>query len=160
MTVIRVGSYVDEHTSRTHTVTVDVQLQRITATAQTIHHEQIDEFTRLSIIGTVNGPGRAPVTFGQCVDELDLVTSFDPRWDAESVRHLALLWRRWHLNDMRPGCAHQTPIGDTPGERLDRTAPCPETDYRWGSAWLVEPLPDDVIRWATNLGVPITPSPR
>lgn len=51
----------------------------------------------------------------------------------------------WHLNGMRAGCAHQTvvwedgPYGRRPS--LDDTPTCPQTGYRYGHAWLVEPLP-------------------
>ena len=34
-------------------------------------------------------------------------SSFEPGWNQESVDRLWDIWDRWHLNDMRPGCAHQ-----------------------------------------------------
>ena len=29
--------------------------------------------------------------------------------------------------------------------------PCPVCGYKWGSSWLYEPLPEDVIEWLKNL---------
>ena len=31
------------------------------------------------------------------------------------------------------------------------TKPCPVCGYKWGSSWLYEPLPEDVIEWLKNL---------
>lgn len=31
------------------------------------------------------------------------------------------------------------------------TKPCPVCGYKWGSAWLYEPLPENVIEWLKNL---------
>ena len=102
MTTLRVGSY--DH----HTVTVSVTLERISGPLQTIEHHTVPDAVRLSITGSTTRGG-ANVTFGQCIDELGLVTRLDRRWDADSVAELERIWRRWHLNDMRPGCAHSCP---------------------------------------------------
>ena len=154
MSLFRIGTYTDVD-GRVNTVTVDVKLVRMTGAFTTTDHDTIEHPLYLSIVGDVRGPGRSTVTTGQCVDEVQRVTRFDPAWDTERAASLVEVWHRWHLNDMRPGCAHQTPIGDTPGERLDRTPACEQTGYRWGSAWLVEPLPAEVIDWAHGLGVAI-----
>lgn len=47
---------------------------------------------------------------------------------------LRRVWARWHLNDMNAGCTHQGGASRVIGE------PCPFTGYRYGSAWLVDPL--------------------
>lgn len=39
---------------------------------------------------------------GQCVDT---VAALFP--DDAKAQRMAEIWKRWHLNDMRPGCAHQ-----------------------------------------------------
>lgn len=68
------------------------------------------------------------------------------------------LWHRWHLNDMQSGCIHQESryqadarerpawnneyTGST-GDTL--SGPCAECGYRYGTAWLYEPLPDDIL---------------
>lgn len=66
--------------------------------------------TRLSISGVV-GPkpnGDARGACGQIVDQLaDDVATFATGWDAAALARFAETWRRWHLNDARPGCEHQ-----------------------------------------------------
>lgn len=57
---------------------------------------------------------------------------------------------RWHLNGMRAGCAHQKVAYETDryGRRIPSlrlTLPCPVTGYKYGTAWLVEPLPREVV---------------
>ena len=67
----------------------------------------------------------------------------------DEVRQLATLAERWHLNAMKAGCAHQDVVWEDSnyGRRpsLKLTAPCPVTGYRYGTAWLAEPLPADVL---------------
>ena len=71
---------------------------------------------------------------------------------------LVALWNRWHLNDMRAGCKHQEArYRATPAERPTHTngymgtagdtlsGLCSECGYRYGSAWLFEPLPVDIL---------------
>ena len=43
---------------------------------------------------------------GQCVDE---IRQGEPRgkWTRDMLNKLCNTWERWHLNDMRPYCAHQ-----------------------------------------------------
>lgn len=74
---------------------------------------------------------------------------------AAAVR-IADLWDRWHLNGMRAACVHQADAAREINARLPDYAqdrerwallsalPCPE-GYRYGSAWLYEPVPDDVL---------------
>jgi len=54
------------------------------------------------------------------------------------------LWTRWHLNDMRAGCEHQRALGWT-SYAEHPAEPCPECGYKFGSAWLFEPLPPGFI---------------
>lgn len=85
-------------------------------------------------------------------------------WFAAGQHHgsapaaLVALWHRWHLNDMQSGCIHQESryqadarerpawnneyTGST-GDTL--SGPCAECGYRYGTAWLYEPLPDDIL---------------
>lgn len=73
----------------------------------------------------------------------------EPKFGPWELHALAKLGDRWHLNDLQAACAHQTVVwedgryGRQPS--LELTEPCPETGYRYGSAWLTEPLPDDVL---------------
>jgi hypothetical protein len=71
---------------------------------------------------------------------------------------LVALWDQWHLNDMRAGCKHQEArYRATPSERPTYTngytgtagdtlsGPCSECGYKYGTAWLFEPLPVDIL---------------
>lgn len=60
-----------------------------------------------------------------------------PHTSRQLIDSVDELWRDWHLNTMRAGCVHQGPgahLGDV----------CPE-GYRYGSAWLAEELPADML---------------
>lgn len=67
----------------------------------------------------------------------------------------------WHLNGMSAGCDHQTveyessPYGRRPS--LSDTLPCPVTGYRYGSAWLLRELPDEIVEDAVALGAVVPP---
>lgn len=78
-----------------------------------------DEQTgRLSLAGVV-GPltnGDAMGSSGQITGELLRLANADPEriaggWTRARIARLAEIWDRWHLNDMRPGCAHQRALG-------------------------------------------------
>lgn len=71
---------------------------------------------------------------------------------------LVAIWDRWHLNDMKAGCEHQEArYRVDPSERPDYrndykgstgdtlSGPCAECGYRYGSAWLFEELPVDIL---------------
>lgn len=118
---------------------------------------------------------------GQIADTLKQVLEFAPGWDKAMRDRFAEVWDRWHLNDTRPGCEHQRaekwderpiypdqptntyvkhPDGNsgwnmlvwlpvTKGGLL--SAPCPICGYKYGSQWLYEPIPDDVISFLQGL---------
>ena len=104
---------------------------------QTVEHETVSHLTRISLSGLTVDKGYRNAA-GQCLDILDDVTEPAAPFTLGDVRTLASIWRRWHLNDMCSHCAHQD--RSIP---WDQCPPCPVTGYRAGSAWLVEPLPED-----------------
>ena len=79
------------------------------------------------------------------------------------------IWDRWHLNDLKAGCEHQraakweeiklddskpwsqensamwTHKKDNPKGLLNE--PCPVCGYKYGSAWLFEVIPNDVVQF-------------
>lgn len=112
----------------------------------TVEHEPIVRYERLTIVGDVL-EGRRFVGGGQVADELDRITRPAPGWGPDERARLQAIWRRWHLNDLRAACAHQTPPPSLDDPWPD---PCPETGYRFGSAWLVEPLPGEVTAWLSG----------
>lgn len=116
-------------------VIVRAALEPFTETVSTIEHEQVEGGLRLSLTGEVRKTWPAgndrTVSAGQI--DRDTVKLLDP--------HLAEIWGRWHLNDMRAGCAHQT------GRHAP---PCAVSGYLWGHSWLYEPLPTEVVEYVTR----------
>jgi hypothetical protein len=128
---------------------------------QTIDHREVPGVWRIGVSGLAwYGNEREPSSAGQIVEHLDSIDAPADGWTGEDVADLVKFWRRWHLNDLHAGCAHQpdatTQPGWTTSDKLDNTPPCPETGYRWGTAWLVEELDADawreVHRFAELLG--------
>jgi len=97
---------------------------------------------------------------GQCVDDVAAMFPNDKK-----ARRMRAIWERWHLNDCRAGCEHQRAAKwedkriDSGGERglfachvrPDEhpegllTKPCPVCGYKYGTAWLKEALPPEVV---------------
>lgn len=108
---------------------------------QTVDHETVEGYWRFSVSASVWLRSNSPDshTAGQCRDIV-------ARLNTEASRRLCLLWEAWHLNDFTAGCAHQTPVYTAQGQYdLAAVPPCPETGYRFGSAWLLRPIPDAVL---------------
>lgn len=137
-------------------VYVSVELRRIDKPRVTIDHDEIEGFTELSISGVMlRKGGRLAVdshwiSAGQNLDELLRVIKPARGWTLEEVRRIHELWSRWHLNGTKAGCRHQSVVWEKSryGVRqpsLAETRPCAITGYRYGSAWLVEPMPEDVL---------------
>lgn len=127
---------------------------------------------RLSITG-VEGPtasGNAAGSCGQVRDSLGRIENLARGWDYRMVRRLWILWKRWHLNDMRAGTQAQEEAIRTHGKQIDTAegrrafddyrARCTylesigllvDNGYKYGSAWLVEEVPADVLEWLFGL---------
>lgn len=99
-------------------------------------------------------------------------------WDTESIREFLAVWDRWHLNDMRAGSPDQEKfLRDNPikGVMDHYTRACkalesaglqPDSNlirngqpYKYGSAWLLEEVPTEVIEYLSALpDTKITPA--
>lgn len=126
---------------------VEVRLSSVQMVAITEEHETISGLVHtLAFQGHLIGPHRRnwPAA-GQLLP--DLVTV-----DSDLAREIAPLWKHWHLNEMQAGCVHQGRPARLEGGGVDLQSvpPCPHTGYRYGSAWLVRPLPLHVREWATQ----------
>ena len=137
-------------------VSVDVRVEREERqeSYETIEHEHVAAPLSIAVTTSVWRPdGSDIVSGGATRDPLREVAAkgIPGRfWDAGSLTELADLGDRWHLNWMQAGCAHQDVVWETGpyGNRqpsLTLTRPCPETGYRYGSAWLTEVLPERVV---------------
>lgn len=135
-------------------VTLDVRIERLErqATYQTTEHYTVSAPLALSVqTGVWRPDGQDVISGGPTVEPLRAVARLgrpSPLLTSAALLELADIADRWHLNEMRAGCAHQTVVWeDEPYHRpsLTQTQPCPVSGYRYGSAWLVEPLPTDVL---------------
>lgn len=90
---------------------------------------------------------------GQSLDTVRRVATHghpSKEWPVGRILYLLAVWDHWHLNDVQAGCSHQREMGwrnydKHPGE------PCPICGYKYGSAWLYAPLPQDVIDFVQPL---------
>jgi len=112
---------------------------------------------RLSITGDIwNMPHTDIVSGGQNLEEIGKLF---PR--NKKVQRIVEVWKRWHLNDMRAGSPAQEEWLREYGrgrdytetlERLANVGLAWDNDvdgypdgYKYGSAWLTEELPDEII---------------
>jgi hypothetical protein len=91
---------------------------------------------------------------GQCQDTIAQIWANEP-----SVQRIVALWERWHLNDMRAGTraqeeylrqyrpAYLPPYSYYDAACVNLTAAKlhPDRDYRYGSQWLYEDVPQEVL---------------
>lgn len=122
---------------------------------------------RLSITG-VEGPTQGGNAVGGCGQIYDGIRPgymrFAPGWTLARLVEFLRIWRRWHLNDMRPGSPAQREwlrqhpeVGTDYTERCEALAaaglnPDPSfpygaegKPYAYGSAWLTEEVPAEVL---------------
>jgi hypothetical protein len=160
-------------------VTLRLRAIDLPETKRTIDHEPARSGAiAVSLVGDLTDHGRDEGG-GQVFDMLDRLRPV--HLSPTQVARLAELWKRWHLNDMRPGCAHQSATwsctnhdesvangwdvvkslfgeypypmrGDTchvcgRSRWAEPTDYCmkAEPPYRYGSAWLYEPVPLAVV---------------
>jgi hypothetical protein len=102
--------------------------------------------------------GQARSLILDSLDSLDSVNTKRAMTDVDraAVRALCTLWERWHLNDMKAGTrAQQEALAAAefrPGSHYDGASKFlearglnPDKGYKYGAAWLVEVIPDEVI---------------
>lgn len=138
------------------TVDVSVEANNRQDEYETVNHDVVSNPLAFSITTSVWRPdGRDIVSGGATVEPLRELVTFVVGFDADKAAALAGL-EAWHLNAMRAGCAHQTPVyaPDQYGQSrpsLDLTEPCPVTGYKYGHAWLVEELPEGFVQHLSEL---------
>lgn len=116
---------------------------------QTTDHRTVVDPLELSLTFEILSPTGVDIGGGaKGADGLAAVTdrSVDPETWERVERCLP-----WHLNGMSAACDHQAVEYETDpyGRRrpsLTLTEPCPDTGYRYGSAWLVRELPVSIVR--------------
>lgn len=148
---IRTGYYLIGVTDEGDKIAVEGRLYRKDGTHfDTIEHEPVGgTYSELSLSGASRRKGRSvrnpngSDAYGQIYDSLPRIVKTYGSVTAGDVMRLVTLWKRWHLNGLKAGCAHMTlPRDPSYDARKDIT--CPETGYRYGQAWLVDLLPASV----------------
>lgn len=123
--------------------------------------ETEDGKQRLSICGNVWNSRKTDLhAGGQCYET---IRELFPNND--KVKRIVEIWERWHLNDMNAGCEHQRALGwgkDTVVLKDGSTKgtgwlnesehpqgvlckPCPECGYKYGTKWMYEAIPQEII---------------
>lgn len=116
---------------------------------------------RLALMGSFRGCN------GQISGELRKLIDTEPNrlaFSMEDAKKLCDVWDRWHLNDMRAGTKKQEDairelrrtrhIGykyEEACEYLDEIGLLVDEGYKFGSSWLTEEVPQDVLRWLFSL---------
>ena len=110
---------------------------------------------RLSITG-VEGPLRNGDAKGGC-GQIDKHIKGDhghrlsSGWSKEMLDTFIAVWKEWHLNDMRAGCEHQRAAGWDKRVNKSIGKPCPECGYEYGTKWLREEVPGEVLDFLDSL---------
>jgi hypothetical protein len=153
-TQYKAGGYVGK-TAAGDSVYVEIKIAPHTGEVEfdSIEHEPVTEWARVSISGHYFTKGSRRKDWdsgGQILETLRAVSTPAMGFSKSNLIRLAELWERWHLNDMRAGCAHQTVVyaPDKYGRTvpsLELTPVCPVSGYHYGHAWLVEQAPAEVL---------------
>jgi len=165
--------WVSGYYQRSTLLTADIELRREDRERQTTEHETIPGAVCFTVSWNVWQLNRRDIIAGGQHDPgEDTFTRWAPGMDQDRLNKLRALWKRWHLNTMRAGCAHTSEVIYKQGKYgrevdYNGTPACPvelpvidlETGqpatncdgtprtyhYRYGSAWLTEPLPADFL---------------
>jgi hypothetical protein len=115
---------------------------------------------KLSISGVV-GPKSNGNCRGSCgqIYESFAIDTFCDGWNSETLTKFVDVWKHWHLNDMRAGCEHQRDTGianisfknHPDGLNGLIGKPCPVCGYEYGSKWLHEDVPQDILYFLNAL---------
>lgn len=123
-------------------------------------------------ISGVEGPTRGGNALGAC-GQIDMhlkneVAKIAPAlgWSHGLIREFLAVWDRWHLNTMKAGTsaqeAHLKAIeNEFPGypmshydwacKRLDIANLLVDNGYKYGTSWLREEVPEDVLKFLKSL---------
>ena len=125
---------------------------------------------QLSISG-VEGPYSGGDCYGAC-GQINM--SLNPNeltpakgWSLELIQRFLNVWDKWHLNDMKAGSPNQRKYleentikkdYDNARMALEKAGLSPDKDfihngkpYLYGSAWLFETVPTEIITWLESL---------
>jgi hypothetical protein len=128
-------------------VHIDAELRTSEGDGRTIEHKPVtDPVTLAATHTTYKGKKNIERNMeGSGAGYRDVLRVVEPApgYTLAEVRELGRIGERWHLNTMRAGCAHMDLPKDTSYDARKHIV-CPETGYKYGSAWLTEELPEEV----------------
>lgn len=125
-------------------VFAQLELRDIRQDMTTVNHDQVSRGIQVSIVGLLVGKGARSVTgAGQIHSNLVDMDMAGSKWTTKDVASLRKIWTEWHLNDMNAGCQHMRKGGSYDDRKNDV---CPESGYKYGTAWLYREPTSDVIR--------------
>jgi hypothetical protein len=149
------------------TLEIEIKPRKNINSVRTIDLEPAGDMDEFSMCGNVWNLRRTDVySCGQNCDEIRDLCGRRP-----SVARLLKIWGRWHLNDAQAGTSAQKAVLDShkeanPDWRYDYTEACKvlsakgllvDRGYKYGSAWLVEPLPAEVAAEVRELAEQFLP---
>jgi hypothetical protein len=131
-----------------------LRFKKSTSPHLTIDGKHAPLILEVSICGSVwNSPRTDGYSFGQNIDEIAKLFS------TATVKRIAKLWKRWHSNGLKAGTRAQQAALDA--HKNETGAFCyefneccnilaarglqPDNGYFYGSAWLCEPVPVEVV---------------
>lgn len=165
-------AYASERKVNEVTITVELEEKDTCAPHLDVNGVECRKYIELSMQGEIWNSRRTDLEAGgQCLEEI--AKRFP---ENRPLQRLVEIWRYWHLNGLRAGCAHQMaekwnerPIDPTkptnvygnfaghssswnmlvwvsPKEHPEGLLgkPCPTCGYKYGTAWLVDPLPVEI----------------
>ena len=126
--------------SKPHDKSMDIDLNPIT-----------EPYVEVSIVGDVWNNTETDIIEGGQIQK-DVLNYIDNK----KTRRIVELWKRWHLNDMKAGTRLQRECLATydKDERYDYDTACGrllghglynDRGYKYGHAWFLEVVPDDVL---------------
>ena len=151
-------------------VVLEIGIRKEERETLTIDLEKVNEYEVLTISGDVWNTKRTDILCGgQICDDikewLDNNKFVKLYIEEKKLRKLLEIWERWHLNDLHAGTRKQEKAirewrkknnitgwaYDKECEYLKSIGLLVDRGYEYGSSWLYEPLPKDVVEFIKSL---------
>jgi hypothetical protein len=167
---IIVGRIKLEEYKRSLSVELEIELKEENEKRKTIDLEEVDKQIILSISANVWNTKHTDLIMGgqinqEIKDYLENNKFKKLFVDKETLKKILDIWERWDLNDLHSGTRKQEEAlekweneknmkildFDKKVEYLKSIGLYEDRGYKYGSSWLYEPLPNEVIEFIKNL---------
>lgn len=167
--VVRIGSYKDDYHAQSMPVFCKIEYTNGKLSISGV----------VAPLSNGDARGSCGQMYDSIIENLDAFT-FAQGWDKVKAFQFVEYWKAWHLNDLRAGCEHQRALGwdkirinpsELPDSRSNRDEngilaswvhpeehkkgvlgkACPVCGYKYGTSWLTEEVPTDVLKWLEAL---------